>query len=464
MEAEMIVPFIRRRHGLEEVSVAHPAMEEVLRDTYGVIVYQEQVLSVAEAVAGFDLAEADSLRRMMTKGRSPGEMAVIRTHFIERALEHGASQDVAEEVFRQLEGFAAYGFNKAHATCFAVVSYASAWLKHYFPAEFACALINHQPMGFYSARLVLDDARRHGIEVLPPHVNDSVATCTVAHGGGAVRVGLARLMYMSDRLLARIRAERDVRPFEDLADLLKRTEAEERAVASLVEVGALDGLGLTDAGRPPTRDEMLALLPEVKAVLARREERGDATLLIAPGPAREAEDLTHPSGWPLSRRLSAEMRLAGLAISAHPLELAREDLASRGVTWACELAGLDDRTQVTVAGVRERAQTPRTRSGRRTCFLTLEDPTGLVDVVVFEDALAKAGETIVRNRAYVVHGTLQNNPERGLAVVARDIEAYRVRTPSGEAVTMRRGVGQGPLGPTRGGTGAPDEEPLAEPA
>lgn len=458
LEAEMIVPFIRRRHGIEPVVVPHPAMGEVLRSTYGVIVYQEQVLQVAKAVAGFTLAEADSLRRAMTKGRSREAMAQIREHFIERAGGLGVEHSVAEEVFRQLEGFAAYGFCKAHAACFAVVTYASAWLRAYYPAEFTAAILNNEPMGFYSPRLVLDDARRHRIAILPPHINASSAEFTVEQDGGAIRVGLGSLLHMTSRLLDVLAAERAVRPFADLADFLARTRAEEPAARSLIRVGALDGLGVTDADRPPSRDEMVALLPELKAVIAKRGVAGDDTLLIAPARARGRVDTGHVSGWTPAMRLSAELELLGLGVTAHPLELARADLERRGVTWARDLPACSDRTRVRVVGVRERAQTPRTRSGKRTCFLTMEDPTGLIDVVVFEDALNRFGDVIVKHRAYIVEGTLQNNAERGVALIADRIEPYRVRTEGAEDVRLRRGVGVGPLGPTRPGTGAPEEE------
>ncbi|TLM98367.1 MAG: DNA polymerase III subunit alpha, partial [Actinobacteria bacterium] len=218
LEAEMITPFIRRRHGIEPVEVPHEGMREVLEDSYGVIVYQEQVLLVSKAVAGFSLAEADSLRRAMTKGRSREQMEQIRGHFLERSLARGVSAEVAGEVFRQLEGFAAYGFNKAHAACFAVVSYASAWLRTYYPAEFAAAILNHEPMGFYTARLVVNDARRHGIGILVPHVNASEAGYTVEREGAAIRVGLKDVHEMTARLLETIPRERAVRPFRDLAD------------------------------------------------------------------------------------------------------------------------------------------------------------------------------------------------------------------------------------------------------
>jgi len=461
LEAEMITPFIRRRHGIEPVDVPHSGMREVLSDSYGVIVYQEQVLLVAQAVAGFGLAEADSLRRAMTKGRSRAQMEQIRGHFIERALGRGVEIDVAEEVFRQLEGFAAYGFNKAHAACFAVISYASAWLKTYYPAEFAAAILNNEPMGFYSARHVVNDARSHGITILAPHVNESRAEYTVEDAGTTIRVGFRDIHDLSAKGRAAIVAEHDVRPFRDLADVLRRTHVSASEATSLIRVGALDGLGVTEEGRPPSRDEMLALVPELKAVLTREGEAGDDVLVLAPAPCAPVEDTTHPSGWSVARRLSGELEVAGLSLTCHPLEIARTELETRGVTWARGLRDLADGSHVTVCGVRERAQTPRTRSGRRTCFLTLEDPTGLVDVVVFEDALERAGDIIVKHRCYLIEGTLQNNTERGLAIIAEQIRPYTIRTDSGEPIRLRRGVGSGPLGPTRGGAGAPEEESWA---
>ncbi len=179
LEAEMIGPFIDRRWGLEPVTLPHPAMAEALGDTYGVILYQEQVLRVAQLVAGFDLADADSLRRAMTRDRSREEMAKIGRTFISRAVERGVPEEAAREVFRQLEGFAAYGFNKSHSVCFAVISYATAWLKAHYPAEFLCAVLNNYPMGFYTPRTVLNDARRFGLAVRPLDINLSGRGFTV---------------------------------------------------------------------------------------------------------------------------------------------------------------------------------------------------------------------------------------------------------------------------------------------
>jgi error-prone DNA polymerase len=263
---------------------------------------------------------------------------------------------------------------------------------------------------------------------------------------------------MTKRLLEVIPAERRVRPFRDLADFLRRTKCDSPACESLIRLGALDGLGITEEGRPPTRDEHLALLPELKAVLAREGVAGDDTLCLAPAPTRVAEGPTHVSGWSKARRLSAELELLGLSLTDHPLALATRDLEARGVTWARDLPGLSDGSKVLVAGVRERAQTPRTRSGKRTCFLTMEDPTGLLDAVVFEDTLKRVGGVIVKHRAYLLEGRLQNNPERGLAIVAEDVRPYVVRADTGDQVRLRRGVPQGPMGPALGGPGAPEEE------
>ncbi|MHB1344801.1 MAG: DNA polymerase III subunit alpha, partial [Thermoleophilia bacterium] len=179
LEAEMIGPFVDRRWGYEEVSLPHPAMAEALGDTYGVILYQEQVLRVAQLVAGFSPAEADSLRRAMTRDKSREEMAKIGATFVHHAVERGVPEEAAREVFRQLEGFAAYGFNKSHSVCFAVISYATAYLKAHYPAEFLCAVQNNQPMGFYTPRTVLNDARRFGLEVRPLDINLSGRGFTV---------------------------------------------------------------------------------------------------------------------------------------------------------------------------------------------------------------------------------------------------------------------------------------------
>ncbi|MEE4274669.1 MAG: DNA polymerase III subunit alpha, partial [Thermoleophilia bacterium] len=253
LQAEMIGPFIRRRHGREPATVPHPDMWPSLRRTYGVILYQEQVIEVAAAVAGFSLAEGDLLRRAMTHERSLEEMDEIGRTFVEKAVARGVERVTAEEVFRQLRGFAAYGFNKAHAACFAVVCNASAWLKAHYPAEFYCGLLNNQPMGFYSPRVVLNDARRWGLEVRPLDVNLSGEWFEVEAGGRALRVGLAYVKEMSAAARRAIVEGRGEGSYASLPDFIARTRVSREIAENLVRAGAFDTLGVR-------REELVAQL------------------------------------------------------------------------------------------------------------------------------------------------------------------------------------------------------------
>ena len=329
------------------------------------------------------------------------------------------------------------------------MSYASAWLRTYYPAEFAAAILNNEPMGFYTPRLVVNDARRHGIEILPPHVNESSARYTVERDGRAIRVGLRDVHRMTARLLGEIERERAVRPFRDLADFLRRTRAE------------MPGRRVARAHRRARRARHHRGGPAAHARRAARAAARDQGRARARGRGGRRHAVPRaradaPARGPVARErlergsaaLGGARAHGALADRAPARARARDDLEARGVTWARDLRALPDRTRVRVVGVRERAQTPRTRSGKRTCFLTLEDPTGLLDVVVFADALARSGETIVKHRAYLVDGTLQNNCERGLAIVADVGEALRgahraAATACGCAAACRRADGAG---------------------
>ena len=178
----MVHPYLRRRQGLEPVTYLHPSLEPALSETLGVIIFQEQVIRVAMALAGFTPGEADLLRRAMSRSRSAEAMAVLRDRFVAGAQANGVEVAVAEEVFGQLQGFATYGFCKSHAASFALIAYQTLWLKAHYPAEFYCALLNHQPLGFYTPEVVVGDAKRHGITVLRPDVNASEDGCTLEDG------------------------------------------------------------------------------------------------------------------------------------------------------------------------------------------------------------------------------------------------------------------------------------------
>jgi error-prone DNA polymerase len=452
LQAEMIGPFIRRRHGREPASVPHPALWPALKRTYGVILYQEQVIEVAAAIAGFSLAEGDLLRRAMTHQRSLAEMDEIGRDFIAKAVARGVEPAAAAEVFRQLRGFAAYGFNKAHAACFAVVCNASAWLKAHYPAEFFCAILNNQPMGFYSPRVVLNDARRWGLAVLPIDVNRSELGFNVERDGRALRVGLQYVKEMSALAAQTIVATRTgqaptgvasestagagagssaagagagssaagtSQPYTSLADFVTRTHISIEICTNLVRVGAFDALGTR-------REELLAHLPLLYAGKSSYRRAGWPSDQPTPEQfslltAEALTPLNFLPSWTADQIVSAELDVLGLNVSTHPLALVRDSLIALKTVPFGRLHLVPNGQHILLAGVLERAQMPWIRTGHRTLFLTLEDETGLAEVVVFNDVYLKYGGVLSEAIYLLIEGELQNSDERGLAVVATRI-------------------------------------------
>ncbi|MGD9047159.1 MAG: error-prone DNA polymerase, partial [Anaerolineae bacterium] len=227
IQGGMVHPYLRRRQGLEPVAYAHPALEPALAETLGVIVFQEQVLRVAMAVARFSPAEADHLRRAMSRSRSKEAMAALRQRFVEGARANGLDEAAADEIWQQLEGFAGFGFCKSHAAAFALVAYQTLYLKAHYPAEFYCALLNHQPLGFYPPEVLAGDARRHGVPILQPDANRSQAACSLEQacpeGQVAIRLGLGYVRGLGEAWQERIVERRGGKPYRDLVDFCRRT-------------------------------------------------------------------------------------------------------------------------------------------------------------------------------------------------------------------------------------------------
>jgi error-prone DNA polymerase len=410
IQADMISPFVRRRHGLEKVKVSHPALEPILRETYGVIIFQEQVLKILHEIAGLSLNEAEAFRREMTLDKSEEEMAELGRVFVERAVQEGVERDIAEEIFSKVSCFAAFGFPKSHACSFARLGYASAYLKAHYPAEFLAAILNNQPMGFYSSFVVVNDARRLGIEILPLDINESEEGFTVQRGGKALRTGLAWVKQIGPRTLEKIMEEKQKGVFVSFGDFYRRTGVPISAAENLIRVGAFDSLG-----RP--REQLLVNLPQLHRELMRMSRwRRKQTELFE----RELEGAQFEP-WSLKEKLKHELDVLGFAVSAHPLSFYEEELRALKVIPSIQLPGLPDRSWVRIAGVLERVQTPPTRSGRRTMFLTLEDACGLLEVTVFENTLQKYGLVISESSSLLIEGFLQNNLEQGLTVVAGKI-------------------------------------------
>jgi DNA-directed DNA polymerase III PolC len=240
MHADMIAPFIKRRRGQEAVAYFHPCLEPVLKETYGVIVFQEQVLRIAHELAGFTYGEADSLRRAMTKDRSPEEMQNLQDWFIEGCVRNGVAEEVAKKVFSKIAAFAAFGFCKAHAASFAHITYQSAYLKTHHPLEFYTGLLNAGQVGSYPKSVIVNEARRKGFPTLPPHVNFSQAEFTIENG--AIRVGLSMIRGIGLRFTERILDARKKGPFRCLEDFHFRVSLPSSAHSALENAGALEGL------------------------------------------------------------------------------------------------------------------------------------------------------------------------------------------------------------------------------
>ena len=419
MQADMIGPFLARRHGREEVTYLHPSVRPALEETYGVILYQEQVLEVASALAGFTLGQSDSLRRAMTRDRSAEEMEKIRETFLEGCEGRGVAREVAEEAFRQLSAFAAYGFCRGHAASFAIIAYETAYLKTHYPAEFLAGILSNQPMGFYPAEVVVNEAKHFGIEVRPVNVNRSRDRYWVEEG--AIRVGLAQVYGLSG---AGLRAIFDAREeggnFTSLREFCARTGLARPMVENLIKAGAFDGMG--------ARRELLWELNEITNTGARRRDRsqrakGQLALLEAAMEGGSEIALPAPSE---RERAASELATMGVSVKRHPLFFARERLREMGALSRVDLESLSDGRQVRVAGIVIARQRPPIKSGKTVVFITLEDETGLIEVTVFERIYKKWGKVIFSNGALIVDGVLQKKGRYGTVVLGRSFRGLRL--------------------------------------
>ncbi|MFN2291474.1 MAG: DNA polymerase III subunit alpha [Anaerolineae bacterium] len=366
IQGGMVHPYLRRRQALEPVEYIHPALEPALAETLGVIVFQEQVIRVAMAVAGFAPADADRLRRTLGRSRPGSELEVLRQRFLEGAQVRGLDRDEAEAIFQQVEGFAGFGFCKSHAAAFALVAYQTLYLKAHFPAEFFCGLLNHQPMGFYPPEVLIGDAGRHGVPVLHPDANRSREACTLEKEGHvlAIRLGLRYVHGLGEAGQQRIVERREGGAFRHLWDFCRRTCLPRPVVENLIRAGAMDSLG-PEKGRS-RRDLVWEL-----GGLIYQEEGLDIQVPAAP--------VVLP---PLARgeRVAWEYELLGMAPGDHVIGLYREMLQAQGVLSTAELQSRVDGERVRVAGWPVVRQRPPTAKGH--LFVTLEDETGLANLIV----------------------------------------------------------------------------------
>ncbi len=347
LQGNMVAPYIRRKQGKEPVMFIHPSLKEVLGDTLGVILFQEQVLQAATHIAGFSPSEADALRRAMSRKRSHEAMARLEARFLEGAAAHGVTDADAKRVFDTLQGFASYGFCKSHALSFAKIVYQSAWLKVYHHAAFTAALLNNQPMGFYASETLIEDAKRHGVVVLPVDVNASRPRCHV--GSDGLRLGLNMVHGISHDIAEVVTSQA---PYLGLRDCVRRTQLQRRHYENLIQAGACDGWGIT-------RRELLWQLWLI-------EGSKDAPNLFSELPLQAPPPLPQMGAWDVMRQ---EYGVLGFSVRVHPMALLRPRLDA--VSSSQQLATIPDKKRITVAGMIICRQRPPTAKGF--CFLTLED-------------------------------------------------------------------------------------------
>jgi error-prone DNA polymerase len=373
IQGKAVHPYIERRQRRREdpgyePPYDHSLLAEPLRETLGVVVFQDQVLDVAIALAGFSVGEAEGLRRAMSRKRSEEALLAYRGRFLSGAAAKGVDTETAELVWSKLVGFSAFGFPKSHAAAFGLLAYQSAWLRHHYPGEFLCALLNAQPMGFYPPASLVRDAQRHGIEVRPPDVNLSDARCLIE--GEGVRVGLGYIKGLGEEPAKALVGEREARgPFRGVGDLAQRAPLDRPGLEALVASGACDFFGW------PRRQLLWRLGLAPRSVSA--GGGGAARQLALPlEPASETPDLAEQTPW---ERMLADYRTTGLSVGVHPLELLRPHLPAEVIS-SLDLAELAHGSRIAVAGLVVARQRPATANG--VVFMLVEDEHEQVNLIV----------------------------------------------------------------------------------
>ncbi len=383
---DMVHPYLRRRAGREEITVPHPDLEPILRRTLGVPLFQEQLLRMAMATAGFTGGEAEELRRAFGFKRSERAMREVEVKLRAGMARQGISGAAAEAIIHSITAFALYGFPESHAASFALLAYASAYLKAHHPPAFYAALLNNQPMGFYDPATIIGDAGRHGQGIRPADVNFSGWLCAI-EPDGVVRLGLRYVRGLREEAGLRLESERRRRPFASVEDVVKRGELRRDELAQLARVGALT-----------------SLQPERRAALWEAERAGrPAGALYEDLPAsREPSPLRPMSA---EERLLADYDGTGLTLGPHPMAFRRGPLGRMGVSRAADLAAFRHGAWVKVAGAVVVRQRPGTAKGF--VFLNLEDETGLINVIVRPALFHRHRLALVNEPFLLIEGTLQ---------------------------------------------------------
>lgn len=436
VKSDMVTPFLRRRHQYENTIYAHPLLKPALRETHGVIVYHEQVMRSISAITGCNLSEADSIRRGL--GGSDDHLRVLRKDFLRRAAQQGVAEGIADGIWHDLAQFANFGFCKAHAAAFAVPTYRSAWLKTHYPAHFLAGVLTHDP-GMYPRRLILQDARQHGIPILPLDVNRSEIDYTVEPADGSrigdvaaagalsqakrgegakrppqsdineqagIRLALKDVHGISGAEMRSILEARGDKEFMDTGDFMRRARVSRPVVEALAHAGAFDAL---DEGR--TRRDRL-----FEAMTNEVVREGEQLALAVQAPIE-----TQLPEYSDAERVRAELDVLGVDASRHIVSFYEALLADLGVTRSTDLWRCRADEWVMVAGVKVSTQTPAIRSGQRIIFVTIDDATGPVECTFFESVQARCARTVFHSYILAVWGKVRRTGRRGVSINAEEV-------------------------------------------
>ncbi|MGO4721805.1 MULTISPECIES: error-prone DNA polymerase [unclassified Inquilinus] len=413
IQGDMVHPYLRRRDGIEPVSYPKDELKEVLEKTLGVPLFQEQGMKLAIVAAKFSPAEADNLRRAMATFKNVGTIHQYETRFVEGMVANGYERDFAERCFSQIKGFGSYGFPEAHAASFALLVYESAWVKHYHPEVFCCALINSQPMGFYAPAQLVRDAREHGVEVRPVDVNRSDWDCTLEPTGGrdhALRLGLRLVKGLSQDEGGEIVRHREA-GYASPADLVRRAGVSARALNRLAEAAAFGSMGLD-------RQQGLWAVAGIA---------GEALPLFAARPAQLAlfeEPQAALPPLPPGLEVLEDYATTGLSLTRHPLALLRPALAPLGIVPIRTLRddATRDSARIRLAGIVLFRQRPQTAKG--TIFVTIEDESGAANLVVWADVSEKYRRAVYAGRLLACEGRVQKVGEGEHMVIHVVVERF----------------------------------------
>ncbi len=449
IQGGMVTDFIDRKHGRKAVTYDLPELKDILEETYGVIVYQEQVMQIANRLAGYSLGEADLLRRAMGK-KKPEEMSKQRERFLAGAVERGHPRKKAEKIFDLMEQFAGYGFNKSHSAAYAYLAYVTAYLKAHYPVEFFSALLSSETGNTAKVVKYINECREMGIRVLPPDVNSSAWSFTPA-GADAIRFGLGAVRNLGQGAVTAIQEARGrVGRFHSLFQFCEQVDLKplnKRAIESMIKAGAMDGLG-------GTRPQLCAALDraiEAGQKAGRDRESGQAGLFGAPMPeeSHAVEQLPEVEPWSEREQLRYEKEMLGFYVTGHPLNAFAEKVRELSTHNSESLEGLGPGTEVAVCGVLTNIQVKRNREGKLWAAAQLEDLAGTIDLLVFANAYESLRPMLIPDEAVLVRGSARPDDAGPPKIAVSDItplDKARIRVPRQVFVKVRlnNGAGEAP--------------------